>query len=421
MTYSEQLIAAIQNGDLDSVDELLELALQVDEEEMLHLLGNTLYQLGFLNETRKVYNHLLEVNPEDDELKVFLAEIEIEDGNEIDALELLQDIDQMSPSYPQSLIVQADYYHVNELPEVSIQKLEEAEELLPDEPVIKFALAEVYYSMADYKNAIVYYEPLAVEGIDEIGGIILSGRLGDSFLMTGVYGQALKYLEEALTFKDKPEVYYNLGFAHLQLESYDKAIKALEQAQEMDPSLTAVYLLLSTAYENQQKLDQALDVIEKGIMMNEINTELYLRAAQLTEKLHDHDKTKQYFEKALNNEPEDERVIIKYGEFLYYNEDYDSLLALFAASPASVMDNPEAKWMVASAHNDNEDFEKARALFDEAYLYLANDLDFLHDYIFFLREDGQRDKMKVMAQKYMDLNPEYDPAIASILQEDTFY
>ena len=89
MKYSEIVIAEIQNGDLDKAYENLEIALEMDDSDTLYLLGNTLFQLGFLNETKKVYNYLIDIHPEDDELKIYLAEIEIEDGNELEALDLL--------------------------------------------------------------------------------------------------------------------------------------------------------------------------------------------------------------------------------------------------------------------------------------------------------------------------------------------
>lgn len=180
MTYSEIVIAEIQKGNLEVAEENIELAINYDDEETLFLLGNTLYQLGFLIETRKVYNYLLEKNPADDELKIYLAEIDIEDGNELEALDLLHSIEETSPIYPQSLLVQADYYQLNGLPEVSIQKLTEAENLLPDEPIVLFALAEIYYTTADYQQAIHYYEKVTLQGHDEIAGIILSERLGNA-------------------------------------------------------------------------------------------------------------------------------------------------------------------------------------------------------------------------------------------------
>ena len=54
MKYSEIVIAEIQNGDLDKAYENLEIALEMDDSDTLYLLGNTLFQLGFLNETKKV-------------------------------------------------------------------------------------------------------------------------------------------------------------------------------------------------------------------------------------------------------------------------------------------------------------------------------------------------------------------------------
>src|SRR5699024_2721167 len=166
----------------------------------------TLFQLGFLEETKRVYNHLIDINPSDDELKIYLAEIEIEDGQELEALELLHSIDQTSSSYSQSLLVQADYYHLNGLPEVSIQKLEEAEEVLPEEPVVKFALAEVYFTTAEYQLAANYYEVLIDGNVEEVAGTLINARLGNAYLMLGNYEKAIENLNEALSYKDDPEV-----------------------------------------------------------------------------------------------------------------------------------------------------------------------------------------------------------------------
>ena len=47
MTNSEKVIQAIQSGNLEQVDEWLQLALDEDDEETLYLLGNSLFQLGF--------------------------------------------------------------------------------------------------------------------------------------------------------------------------------------------------------------------------------------------------------------------------------------------------------------------------------------------------------------------------------------
>lgn len=417
MTYSEKVIEAIQTGNLDEVDERIQLALDADDEETLYLLGNTLFQLGFLEETKRVYNHLIDINPSDDELKIYLAEIEIEDGQELEALELLHSIDPTSSSYSQSLLVQADYYHLNGLPEVSIQKLEEAEELLPEEPVVKFALAEVYFTTAEYQLAANYYEILIDDNIEEVAGTLINARLGNAYLMLGNYEKAIENLNEALSYKDDPEVYYQLGFAYIQQEEFQKAIDVLNQAKEIDPSLVSVYILLSEAFEQLNQLENSLQAIEEGMTINEINIELYLLAAEYAAKLDDYPKAESYYQEALKIEPENERIILKYAEFLNYMASYEDILELFAQAPEQIQQLPEAMWILATANNELDEYDKARDLFDQAYSYLEDNLDFLKDYAFFLREDGRRDKMQEVLEKYTIMNPEYDDDIASLMDD----
>lgn len=421
MTYSEKVIEAIQMGNLNEIDDLIQSAFDNDDEETLYLLGNTLFQLGFLEETKRVYNHLIDINPSDDELKIYLAEIEIEDGNELEALELLHSIDKNSSSYSQSLLVQADYYHLNGLPEVSIQKLEEAEELLPEEPVVKFALGEVYFTTAEYQLAANYYELLIEDGVEEVAGTLLSARLGNAELMLGNYEKAIENLNEALSFKDDPEIYYQLGFAYIQKAEIQQAIDALNQAKEIDPSLVSVYILLGEAYEQLNQIENSLKAIEEGIVVNEINIELYLLAAEYAAKLNDNERARKYYQEALEIEPENERIILKYAEFLNYRAEYENVIELFENTSESVQHLPEALWLLATANNEVDEYNKARDFFDQAYNYLDDHLDFLKDYAFFLREDGQREKMQEVLEKYTSMNPEYDDDIASLMDDDFLY
>ncbi len=61
-------------------------------------------------------------------------------------------MDKESDYYPQSLLAIADLYQVIGIPEVSEAKLKEAAGLLPDEPLIQFALAELYFFSRSFQR-----------------------------------------------------------------------------------------------------------------------------------------------------------------------------------------------------------------------------------------------------------------------------
>lgn len=417
MSYSEKVIDLIQSGQLEEVDENIQLALMQDDTETIYLLGNSLYQLGFLDETRQVYQHLMELNPEDDELKIYLAEIEIEEGNDLDALEILHEINESSPSYPQALLVEADYYMLNDLPEVSLQKLDEANRMLPNETVILFALAEVYYSLSDFQMAISYYEKIAEAGHDEFAGTSIQARLGETYLMTGDNEEAILYLKEALTLKEDAQVYFQLGFAYSAQEEVEKAIESYEKARSIDPEAIGVYLLLSESYTQLQNYKKALEVLEEAILINEMDVDLYLRAGEVAVQAKDTDQARKYFIKALDLEPDNDRIVIAYARFLSHMDEYEEVVDLYEKSSANVQEDPDASWVLATAHNMIEDYEKAREYFDTAFNYFADDFVFLKEYAIFLREDGQREKMGEVLQRYLQLNPTPDNEVMSLLDD----
>ena len=96
------------------------------------------------------------------------------------------------------------------------------------------------------------------------------------------------------------------------------------------------------------------------------------------------------------------------------------MIELFKNSPESVRQLPEASWLLATTNNELDHYNQARDYFNQAYNDLNDDLDFLKDYAFFLREDGQREKMHEILERITNINPEYDEEIASLIDEDLY-
>ncbi|MRA94280.1 hypothetical protein GH868_30650, partial [Bacillus thuringiensis] len=74
----------------------------------------------------------------------------------------------------------ADLHHDMGVPVVSVAKLKKAEGFLSDETLFQFALAELYFSVDRFKEAAVIYETLLASGINEMSGISMQERLGQS-------------------------------------------------------------------------------------------------------------------------------------------------------------------------------------------------------------------------------------------------
>ncbi len=72
---------------------------------------------------------------------------------EEEALELLIDIEEDDPYYVCACLLMADLYQMQGLDEVSERKLLKAYEKMPDEPLVQFALAELYFTSGQYQKA----------------------------------------------------------------------------------------------------------------------------------------------------------------------------------------------------------------------------------------------------------------------------
>ena len=99
---------------------------------------------------------------------------------------------------------------------------------------------------------------------------------------------------------------------------------------------------------------------------------------------------------------------------------YEEVIRLLDQAGETTKQLPEALWLLATAHNNIEEYDKARDLFADASQYLTGDLDFLKEYAFFLREDGQTEKMREIANKYVMLNNETDFEMMALLEDDYF-
>jgi tetratricopeptide (TPR) repeat protein len=142
MKTVDKVIESLQKGELEEAYlHINRIKSSEDAEDML-LLAEEMLNLGFLEEAKNLIEHLLELYPNEGELIVTLAEILIDLDQEDEAMLILEKISQDDDVYPSALLLEADLYQMQGMDEVSERKLEMAKTILPDEPLVHFALAE---------------------------------------------------------------------------------------------------------------------------------------------------------------------------------------------------------------------------------------------------------------------------------------
>jgi thioredoxin-like negative regulator of GroEL len=158
MKRIEQIVQLVENGEVEEALSLIPKAKAEASDEEKYMLAEQLFSWGIVDEARAIVEELSLRYPDEGDVLLFLAEIYTELDEEEKALEILADIHEEDPLFPRACLLAADLYQMQGLDEVSEQKLLKAYEKLPNEPIIQFALAELYFANGQYAKSISFYE-----------------------------------------------------------------------------------------------------------------------------------------------------------------------------------------------------------------------------------------------------------------------
>lgn len=411
MSASEKMLTAIENGNLEESAKELHVALNEDSDEVLAALSEQLWEMGFLDEARQVLLTLKERQPNNDEWNITLAEIAIENDDIDAAFTYLEEVDKESEAYPQSLLVLADLYQALGIPEVSEHKLKEAKRLLPDEPIIDFALAELYFSLGQYQQAAELYQQLMAAGIDELAGVLLSARLGKALSMEGQFEEAIPYLEKALEHDRSDDHLFELAYTYLQINEREKAIQLLQELREENNTYQSLYYFLADALKEEERNEEALAVAQEGIAQDPFQVRLFQLAAEISYRLHDSQAAEDYLHQAIELGDGVDNSILALSNLYIAEERYEEAVAIL--QKLEEVDG-YAKWNLAQAYRGLEEDDKALPLYQEASAEMGHDTDFMRDYGLYLREIGHIKEAEDLLNHYLAHVPD-DAEIAALL------
>lgn len=415
MSNSKEMLEALSNGDLVAAQVAFEKAQKEDLPEERFQLADNLFQLGFMEEAQTLYEKLFEEFPEEETLKISLAEIAIENDELDTAFNYLESIEETSELYAQSLITQADIYQVLNIPEVSESKLKQAKAYLPNEPLLDLSIAELYFATEEYARAIEAYKELKSAFKEKESPISLDERIGVAYSRIGNFEEAVTYLEQAIEEEETVERLFQLALTFYQLEENERGIDLLNQVRLMDSEFIQVYYPLAQILHDEGRHEEAIEVIEEGISQNPYETALYHLASETSYHLGDKEQAKQYLEEVISLEIDADLSKIRLSELLLKEEDYEEVIRLIESLETN--DQPLAEWMLAQAYNGLEEFEKAATFYDKVKEVLIDEPDFVKDYGLFLREEGKLQESNQLLTHYLNLVPG-DIEVASLIDNE---
>ena len=398
MNNSEKMLSAIEAQDLVQAEQWFEKALLEDSDSILLDLAEYLESIGFFLQAKRIYNKLAPLYPQ---VNLNLAAIASEDGDLEEAFGYLEEIRSNDPWYVNALLIKADLYQMEGLPDVAREKLVEASQL-SDDPIITFGMAEIDFELGNFTQAIKEYASLDNRTIYEQTGISTYQRIGVSYASLGKFEAAIEFLQKAIELEYDESTVFELAVILYDQEDYQKANLYFKQLDTLSPDFEGYEYIYARSLHADHQAEAALFIAQQGLNKNPFDSQLALLASQVSYELHDTEKAESYLLDAWDNADDLEELALRLTNLYLEQERYEDILALEDQD----WDNVLTRWNIARSYQALENIEKARELYGELHRDLRDNPEFLEEYIYLLRECGELESAKQEAQHYLSLVPD---------------
>ncbi|WP_040228363.1 tetratricopeptide repeat protein [Bhargavaea cecembensis] len=416
MEKIEQLQQSILDGDLAGAESLI-LDIQASPDaETRYMAAELLGEYGFLQEADLLYDGLLKLMPDEAQLKIDRAQVLMELGEEDEALLLLSSVRPDEEEYTQALLVLADYYQMAGMAESALRKVEEAAAIMPDEPAILFAKAELLLDSGRYSQAARLYGEIR-KSAEEIAGVRLTSRIAEAYAAGAAYEEALPYYRESLEHARTPDLLFGYAYAAYQSGLYKEAVEVLGELKEIDPDYFSAYALLAQAQTMTGEDEAAYRTLGEGLTRDKYDKELYLAAGKLALKTGRPGEAEEHLREAIALDPEYMEAIHALLSLYDQNERDAETIAMIGELRKEGTDWSGLYPFAAYAYEREEDYPNAYEFYRLAYHEFKEDPQFLEKFALFLLDEGKREEAIEVIQRLAVLVPD-DPRWTSFLEND---
>lgn len=395
-----KLIDDINLQKLDNLDSRVDDALASNNDDALFILGETLYNFGLTPQGLEVFRTLYHIYPDESELLIYFIEGLMSENQTDEALEYLSQV----AISTEKLMLEADLYQQINMTEVAIDKLIEARELEPNDPIIHFALAEMLYFDGQYLRATREYEVVLDTGEYEVNGINLFARMADCALQSGNYSDAINLYDEINEDEMTSEDFFKKAIAYEKNDIIHEAIKITKNLLSKDPDFIQGYFYLQSLYENEKNFPDAIETGREGLRLNQFYKELMVSTGSLEIEHGDANEGVELLKQALEVDNAYHEPLLILSDLFRNEEDYEAIIALLSYVDEDDLD-PVFMWHLAHAFSQEERDKEAQHFFELAYPTMKTQSAFLSDYYYYLIEIGYKEKAQTILQQLIKMDP----------------
>jgi len=327
LSYLRSLNAR-RKGNLDLAETYVRKALRRDEQpEFLDLLGTILYAKGKKDDAAASFRKALKLDPELRSAQLNLALMtQSKDELERATVDMEKSVAECR-SKCQDLVLQLSilYYHQAE-PDKAARVLEAVADGEKTEKIFRH-LALYYRDLHEWDKAIKTLEKAKTFFVLDVES---DYELAEDYLLSGNSRKAVEALTAVLGRWDQNpwRIYYQLGYASMELKEFDKAKNYLQQSLKKKPDNLAAQGLMAYILNSQGDVVQARSIWEKTLKEDPSNFTLLVNMGLSLEKENRFDDALGYYQKAHLLKPDDNGLQVNMGNaYSGMDKNYEAMKA----------------------------------------------------------------------------------------------
>ena len=201
-----------------------------------------------------LHKHLLAV-PNDDEALYYLAQAYHRKGDDAQALTSIRRAAQLAPTSAPIAQKYGELLCTSGENTEGLRELERAQKAEPDLPRIQYDLAFASFNNQDLDEAVTYATRATEQSPNDLEAFAL---LASARVKLAQWSEAEPLLQHVLAARpNDPAILLQLGHTQLELKQYQPAVTTLNQALQADPTQALAHFFLARAYTGLGKPEEA--------------------------------------------------------------------------------------------------------------------------------------------------------------------
>ena len=405
----EQIQNALEEQELEKVYSLFHQFMnEVTEEKMEELIELAAFSAssGFFDEARQAYLLLTQFEPEESAWTILLAEILVNQGEYDQALSVLYDIPEDNPNYPSVLVILSELYKAQGYYDVAERKLLVAKELAPEEAILDFYLGTLLFESGSMERSAQYLERFLKNSHEETGEENRARELlVEASLEIGNDAPLQEFVSDEGLESASNELLMSIAKHDVQEGNYDHAKKIYQEVLSRDEENYEALLGLSRIQMFKHEYLKAIMSLSKITETYPYEKDPFFSLGVSYLSIGQMEKGQEALKQAYELSPESFDIMQAYIEILLYQEEFEEVQDILASEIEEGLENGQIFYLMARAKEGLEQFEEALEFYQKASVELEDSVEFIVDYVRFLREEGRIAEAKEWLEHGQNLEP----------------